>query len=424
MEHGNRLAHRLEEIGVTAPEFRGSARGAWVQLYNSKGKRLSNFLPGKKFPGLEVAAMDTDGNGKAEPVFLGTEASGARELQLRTAKGALQDRKSVAAAGTRGVQLLNFELDGNRGEEIGIAYTAKNGTGHFTVWDLSGKKLRKLADHSIIGTKSSLHQWLSLDIDDDGRDEMVATYAAPSGKGATLRVVDPRTGKILVNKTVLKTGFDGALWTLGDFDPDRAGTPELLVGYRKRSKGFFKVLAGDGTVLSTSKSISAKPIHGWGPIQSKPGPRGTARDLVFVGFTRPNGDAAFEVSDPSTKKAKRVGGGTVASDDYEVLSWHIGDFDGDLENGEEIVVVTRHLGDRSTGFQMFGRDGKARGDRIQAFDGTYINVSANALVFARKGRSDLALVARQVGGQPEVHVWNVNGETLLKKLAVLSKDVE
>ncbi len=63
-------------------------------------------------------------------------------------------------------------------------------------------------------------------------------------------------------------------------------------------------------------------------------------------------------------------------------------------------------------------------DRVQAFDGTYISVSAAPLVFARKGRADLSLMARKVGGQPEVHVWNVNGAVLLKKLDVLSKDVE
>ncbi len=414
----------LEEIVVLAPEYDGAARGAWVQAYNTKGKRLMNFFPGKQFPTMRLLAMDTDGNERAEPVFLGWTQSGSTELQLRNNKGALQDRKPASPAGSEWARLLHVEYDGKRGEEIAIAYQAKNGTGRFAVWGLNGKKLKRLGKElSIIGAKSALHQWLPLDIDDDGLDEIVATYTAPNGKGATMRVVDPRTGETLVNKTVLKTGFEEALWTLGDFDPDRSGA-ELLVGYRKKNNGFFKVLAGDGTVLSTSKSISAKPLHAWGPIQSKPAPRGTVRDLVFVGFTRPNGDAAFEVWDPSTKKAKRVGGGTVASDEYEVLGWKVGDFDGDADNGGEIVVITRHLGDRNVGFQMFGRDGKERGQRVQVFDSNYIHVSASAIVFARKGRLDLAFGARTVGGQPEVRVWNVNGAVLLKKIAVLSKDVE
>ncbi len=388
----SRRAKGLDEIHVLAPEYRGAARGPWVQQYNSRGKRSLNLFTGPKFPGLQLLRIDTEGNGKPEPVVLGNQGSGTTELQLRSSSGALQDRKSVTPARSTAARLMNLEHDGKRGQEIGIAYVAKNGTGQLAIWDRSGKKLRKLAEHTVVGAKSANHQWMPLDIDDDGRHEMVVGYSAPSGKGATLRVVDPRTGETLVNKTVLKTGFDQAVWMPGDFDPDRSGA-ELLVGYRKKSKGFFKVLATSGAVLSTSKSIAAKSLHGWGAIQSKPGPKGTVRDLVVVAFTRANGDAAF-------------------------------DFDGDGDNGWEIVVVSRHVGDGNIGFQMFGRDGRQRGDRVQVFDGTYINPSASPIVFARKGRVDLSLMARQVGSQPEVQVWNVNGGVLLKKIAVLSKDVE
>ena len=290
----------LEEIGVLGPELHGEARGAWVQLFNSKGRRLMNFFPGAEFPAMLLQAMDTDGNRKAEPVFLGIEESGAAELQLRSSKGATQDRQQVSPAGTRSTWMFSIEYDGQRGEEIVIAHEAKNGTGRFAVWDTSssGKKLQLLDEHSIIDSKSARHQWLPLDVDNDGRDEIVATYAGPSGKGTTLRIVDPRTGTTLANKKILSTGFDQAVWTVGDFDPDRPGA-ELLVGHRKtQSRGFFKVIAGNGAVLSTSKSITAKPLHTWGAIRSKPGPKGTVRDLVFVGFTRLNGDAAFEVWDP------------------------------------------------------------------------------------------------------------------------------
>ena len=63
--------------------------------------------------------------------------------------------------------------------------------------------------------------------------------------------------------------------------------------------------------------------------------------------------------------------------------------------------------------------GLPTGCRCQAV-GTILNddvaISARAapVVFARKGRDDLAPMARTIGGQPEVQVWNVNGETLLK----------
>lgn len=408
---------------VAAPELDGAGRGAWVQSYNEKGKRALNFFAGNKFAGLQAVIMDTDGNEKTEPVFVGTETSGAAELQLRSSKGGLQDRKPVSASGSVLTHIVPVEYDGERGVEIGIAYVAKNGTGRFAVWGLKGKKLQRMADErSIIDAKSTSHQWLPVDSDGDGRQEIAATYAAPSGKGSKLRVFDPRTGETLVNKTVLKASFDQAGWTLGDFDPDTRGD-ELLVGYRKKSNGFFKVLAGDGTVLSTSKSISAKPLQAMRPLPSRPGPKGTVRDLVFVGFARPNGDAAFEVWDPSKKKAKRIGGGTVASSDYEVLTWQVGEFDGDADNGAEIVVVTRDLGDRNIGFQMFGQGGKKLGDRVQVFDSNYIAASAIPIVFARKGRDDLALMARTIGGIPQVQVWNVNGAVLLKKLDVLSKDV-
>ncbi len=414
----------LQVFGLGGIEAGGAARGAWSQAYNSNGKRLWNFFSGKKFTALRTIALDTDGRRNAELLLLGRQDNGVRELQLRSDKGALRDRKTVGAAGTRRSQVFGVEYDGKRGDEIAITTVAKNGSGHLTVWgtSASGKKLQKLAEHAVIGAKTAVHQWLPLDTDNDGTDEMAAAYSGSSGKGSTLRIVDPRSGEVLFNKRILSTGFDGAVWRLGDYDPDRPGA-ELLVGYRKKSKGFFKVLAGNGAQLSKSGSIAGDPLHGWGTIRSRPGPKGAITELVFVGLTRPNGDAAFEIWDASRKKAKRVGDGTVADKEYEVLSWHAGDFDGNPDTGDEVVVVTRHLGDGNVGFQMFGRDGKAQGNRIQVFDGSYAQVRTTEVVFARKGRIDLALMARTFDGQPEVHVWNVNGGALIKKINVLSADV-
>ena len=421
----------LEEVGTKgfAPNgaTRGAKRGAWVQFYNDKGKRLLNFFPGAKFPGLQLLPMDADGNGKVEAVVLGIQESGASELQLRTSKGGLQDRKSVSPAGSEETHLIPIQFDGRRGTEIGVAYEDKKGAGQFVIWGLpkGGKKLQKLAEHSVIGQKSDLHRWLTSDVNGDGRGEIVATYAGPSGKGATLRVVEAASGKVLVNKQVLSTAFDQSVWSAGDFDPDLPGS-ELLVGHRRKSNGgaFFKVLAGTGKELSKGGVAGKTTVHTWQAMRSAPGPRGTVRSLVFVGFTKSNGDRAFEVWDPSKKKAKRVGGGTVADDAFQVLSWQIQDFDGDADNGPEIVAVTRHVGDGSIGFQMFGRDGKARGNRVDAFDGNYISVRASPIVFARKNRVDLQLMARTVGGQPEIHIWNVAGELLLKKLDVLGSGVQ
>ncbi len=421
----NLVGDDLQTLGANSIEFRGSARGAWSQAYNDKGKRVWNFFAGKKFTAMYTTTVDTDGKGKAEVLFLGGLDTGVRELQLRSDKGALRDRKTVGAAGTLRSQLFALRYDGTRGDEIGIATTAKKGTGHLTVWgtSASGKKLQKLADHAVIGAKSAFHQWLRLDTDNDGSDEVVAAYSGGNGRGSTLLIVDPRSGKTLLNKKVLSAGFDEALWTVGDFDSARPGG-ELLVGYRKtRSRAFFKVLAANGNQLSKSGAIAADPVLGWGTIRSRPGPKGAVRRLVVVGFTRPNGDAAFEVWDPSRKKAKRVGGGTVAGKEYEVLGAFPQEFDGNADNGDEIVVVTRHLGDGNVGFQMFGRDGKASGSRVQVFDGSYAQIGAAGIVFARKGRKDLALMGRKFDAPPEIQVWNVKGAVLLKKLVVLGKDV-
>ena len=414
----------LEEIGVFAPELGGAGRGAWLQLYNRKGKKVLSFFADKKLLLLQTVAMDTDGNGKAEAVLLGTEASGASELQLRNSNGGLEDRKSVSPEGSVGTVLMGFELDGARGEEIGIAHTDKKGTGEFAVWERTGKKLRRVAEHTVIPAKSAFHQWLRIDVDSDGREEIAAAYTNSSGKGASLRVMDPRSGKVLVDKKVLSTSFEQAVWMLGDFDTARSGA-EFFVGYRRKGSGkaSFKVLASDGTTLSTSP-VLAKGVRAWGTIRSRRNSNGNARDLVFVAFADPKGGTTFEVWDPSTKKAKRIGAGTLASDEYEVLSLQAADFDGDPDNGTEIVAATRHLSNRDIGFQMFGSNGNSLGSRVQVFDNSYVSLTVSPIVFANKGRTDLALIARQVGGQPEVHVWNVNARALIKKISVLSKDVE
>ncbi len=176
-----------------------------------------------------------------------------------------------------------------------------------------------------------------------------------------------------------------------------------------------------GTLTPTNvENLTWRSVAGGTEIESRVDP--SSGDLVFVGYQRNRGGAAFRTYDTANKRARRVGGGTVLTGDVAVNHWVTGNFRGAGSVGGDVALVYT-ANDRSVQVQFWSRVDLTLLGTAQAFDATFHSSQARGIYAIFAGRQDLLVGAVGQGHRPGVRLLEHTGKLLLD-LDVLGSGVE
>ena len=492
----------LDELGAFAIEDRGAARGPWLQMFNGGGQTVSNFFLDKQLRDIRIRRIDYDGDGRDEIVVLGKRADGQPLLQVYNADGVRLAMVQAAERGARRLELFPVEVDGQPPVEIGVAYTRGPAAGvaedPFAPWPtglaqtwarapLAAGGLTRGAFFEAIPPGFADHAWRVVDVEGDGRQELIAGYSLspallagePASRGALARIWRLAGVGLVDEITAAGEDFDGAQWLVGDLVESSPGE-ELMVGLRRRlgGVGVMRVFelpspAGGASPWLVTRDATPPGVTelAWRTIRRDPlpaipdQPTPPDRHHALVGFRLADGAWAYRVweavvaedspieDEPTPSRARdaggaepaaasspplgdpgtlldaapgaspSVGGGTILGAEVTVNDWLVGEFDANPANGDGIVVLFTR-GDRSIGFQHWSQAGLTQLGSGSLFGPAFIEPRGLAIRAVQPGRDDLAVIARAVSAAPRLELWNVNGPgTRLLTKGVLGPNV-
>lgn len=189
---------------ITGPAYGG---GPHVRIFDGRGqpKYGGFFAYGQNFRGgIFVTARDLDGDGKAE-IITGAGPSGGPHVRVWDEEGALKHEFfAFNADDTSGVTVGTADLDGDGTIEL-LVGRASSDPPQVKIFTPEGRELGLLTAHEsdFTGGVSPL----GVDVDSDGRDEIVVT---PNGGNAPMKIFR-YNGTLLSSFRPYESDFDGSV---------------------------------------------------------------------------------------------------------------------------------------------------------------------------------------------------------------------
>jgi hypothetical protein len=360
--------------------------------------------------------MDLDGDGDDELVILATKINdGSVTLRAYDATGTLVAAKTLVPDSTTwtGFQMAQINYDGGAHMEVLIGKArVSDGVGLYEVWKQVGSTFTKQATKVSAPPATSNHEYMVLDVNNDGNQEFVVGYTKNADSNRLMRIHEPQGTSVLTTVLASTNTFSDQKMAVGNFDANAGNGQEVAVGLAKVSDGSlrYKVFNEAGTKLLL---VGVSAPDSW-QYEILAAGDGSGNDSVVFGLTRgSDGKASYKVLDNA---GSTIGGSNVLLNTNQAVAWLAANFDGTAANGDEIVVGYTRVSDGRIGFSAWSRTGGTNlGTVNAAIPGTFINPQFIAMRTQNVTRDDVIIGCAHPTDKPRVDSWRINGTRTLSK---------
>ena len=244
----NNAIYYLDQFSVDLAVAPARGRGSMIKVSDLNGSEKRRFEPYGSFRGgVNLAAGDIDGNGKAE-IITAAGAGGGPHIKIFDAAGKLLGQFMAYDKNFRGgVNLAAGDIDGNGKAEI-ITAAGKGGKPEIKIFDSANRLLR-----SFMAYDKNFRGGVNLAAGDiDGRianrkDEIITIPAANGGPH--LKIFDS-SGRLRAQFMTFDKNFrGGASVAAGDFNKD--GKAELIAGAGTGGSPHVRVFDQRGRIIGS-----------------------------------------------------------------------------------------------------------------------------------------------------------------------------
>jgi len=252
------------------------------------------------------------------------------------------------------------DINGDGTDEVGAFAVEVTGLARgpwYQVFEADGS----LVASQFLSPAFSQYQFLTIDTNGDGSDELVA-LSIRNSDGAALLEVRAAGGSVLASGFILGGAF--SQHQLFKINYNGGAAEEIGVGFVQTSNGVgsYKVLtvSGNSIVTASSAAITGTPFSS---LDWQAGDfDGDSNEEVFVGYRRTSdGAAAYTVWDPQTNTV--LGSRFITGSPVTGHQWVVADFDSTTP-GVEILVGFRKVSDGAAAYQVWPETGSVIASRF------------------------------------------------------------